>query len=124
MATWTDWSILVVDDEITLREILVDEFDYLGAKTYEASDGLEALKVLKEKKIDAIVSDVRMPNMDGIALVKEIQKQLQAPPPILLLSGYTDITKDEAKEIGAVDLMDKPWEMDKLLSVLDDAINK
>lgn len=109
-------KILIVDDEEALRDILVDELECEGASAEAAENGQKALEMLAQKTYDFVISDVRMPVMDGIELLKQIcQKYGEIRPKVLLLSGYTDLNPDEAIKLGALDLMEKPWNMDVLI---------
>lgn len=119
MSFWENKTVLVVDDEDALREILVDEFECLGAQVYEAENGKLALAQLQSAKPDIVVSDVRMPVMDGVQFLEAAREIDQVKPLILLLSGYTDISKEEAIKKGAIALMEKPWDMDAVLNLLE-----
>jgi CheY-like chemotaxis protein len=77
MKSLKDATVLVVDDEDELREIFVDEFRAIGAKVFEARQGVEALEILRREKIDVLLSDVRMPGGDGISLIRNIDKEIR-----------------------------------------------
>ena len=91
-------KILVVEDELDIRKILKDNLSALGYSVLEASNGMEALQILEEKKynIDLIISDLIMPEMDGNDLYREVQKKNPLIK-FLFISGYTD---DVLSEIG------------------------
>ena len=108
-------TVLIVDDEpalVTLaKEILTSE----GYKVVTASDGLEALKVLKKSKVDIVVSDVIMPNMDGYQLATEISK-LYPSIRLQLVSGYSDDRHhNEADKKLSENILYKPYSSDALL---------
>lgn len=107
------YKILVVDDEPDLRELLADEFEYAGHKSFMASNGREAFDLCSSETFDAIVSDVRMPGGDGIELLEKL-KSANASPLVFLVTGYADITKDKAIEKGATNLLTKPYDIIEL----------
>ncbi len=110
--------ILIVDDEDQLRELLAFQFRRRKYDVEEARNGQEALDILKSKPIDAILSDVRMPVMDGMELVKA-SRALVNPPPILLFSGYSDLTDEIVLKLGAEGLVTKPFDLPTLLSAVE-----
>lgn len=123
MKNFSEKEFLIIDDEEVLREILMDEFDLLGAKCTGAENGEEGLKLAKEKIYDVIISDIRMPVLDGVEFLERLKKE--APnhcPRVVLLSGFTDLTQDQAIQMGAVGLVEKPWDMDKLIKLIDHAL--
>ena len=104
--------VLVVDDRKAVREVVREQLSELGHRVYEAGDGREALELLRRCRVDLIVSDVRMPNMDGLTLVRRIGR---GHPPILLFSAHGDVpTAVEAMRAGAVDFVEMPIAPDEL----------
>src|SRR5689334_8666468 len=83
-------NILFVDDEENITKTLLRHFSHLGYHVYSAQSGKEALNILNMEKIDVIVSDMRMPEMDGTVLLKEVATKW---PDIsrILLTGYADL---------------------------------
>ena len=77
--------ILVVDDESELREAISFDLKKRGCTVYEAANGTEAFEVVKKHKIDIVISDVRMPNGDGIFLLKKFEKFFKKSPLFYLL---------------------------------------
>src|SRR5262245_52565869 len=84
--------ILIADDEKDLREILADELRYCGCEVAEAENGKTAYALLESQPFDLIISDIRMPGGDGIELLKAVRKRDPKLPPLVLISGYSDIT--------------------------------
>jgi CheY-like chemotaxis protein len=113
-----DATILVVDDESDLREILGAWFRREGARVLVAENGAEALKVIHANRVDVVVSDVRMPVMDGICLLKSIKADDQYKSSVMFLSGFTDIEPREAYNLGIEAVMSKPVERKELLAVV------
>lgn len=112
MSTFAGKTILVVDDEPDLREILKDEFLLEGAKVFEAENGRKALEIIKSEKINIVVSDIRMPGGDGVTLAREIKKLSGERPILYLITGFADITPDEAYDIGVEGFVTKPFNLE------------
>lgn len=105
-------SILVVDDEPDLREILSDEFQMLGAKVDTAPNGKTAWEKSKLEKFDLVISDLRMPGGDGVVLSKALKRDALNSPILILMTGFADLTAEEAFAIGAEGFMTKPFLLD------------
>ena len=108
-------TILVVDDEAGVRELLGDALRIAGYEPEVASDGVEALTIWKTKSIDLCIVDINMPTMDGFEFVETVRK-VDASLPILLLSAR-DASSDVAKGLrfGADDYVRKPFSLEELL---------
>lgn len=111
--------ILIVDDEPELRELIAEEMDYSGAKVKQASGGREALDILKNNLMDVVLSDVRMPNGDGVELLENAMK-LPNRLCFILITGFADITEAQALQKGAVALFTKPTDWDALIQKIVD----
>jgi CheY-like chemotaxis protein len=112
-----DRHILVVDDEVDLREIVASEFDFMGAKVEQAGNITAADAILKQKNIDLIISDIRMPGGTGVDLLKTVKARNILNPPVILITGFADITPEEAYAEGAEALLNKPFQLDELIQV-------
>ena len=107
--------ILVVEDDPNLREAVVDTLELAGEAVLSAASGPEALKVLAERPVAIVVSDVRMEPMDGITLLKEIRGQYPHLP-VVLMTAFADVDRAvEAMRAGACDFLLKPFEPKALL---------
>lgn len=115
--------ILVVDDDEDIRDALIFDLKRRGCFVFEASDGMTALQIARSNKIDMIISDVRMPNGDGIFLLKEIRKNLGSTPILFLATGFADLLEAEALKMGAFALLDKPIDRKKLFALLEKALH-
>lgn len=109
--------VLVVDDEPllvkSLKRVLVRE----GHDVVTAAHGGEALDVLGTTSVDIVLSDVRMPVMDGVELVRRLSAMTLAPP-VVLLTGYADTSDAELRATGAIAVLGKPVEVATLLETL------
>ncbi|MGB8932763.1 MAG: response regulator, partial [Anaeromyxobacteraceae bacterium] len=114
--------VLVVDDDpgvrYTLREILESE----GLDVEEAADGEEALRVLDRGGHSLVVTDLRMPRLDGMALLKAITARSPAPRVVLVTAHGSERQAVEAMKAGAFDYFRKPFEPEELLAVVRRAV--
>jgi DNA-binding NtrC family response regulator len=116
-------TILVVDDEIGIRELLSEILFDEGYQVYLAENAEQARAFRKEREPDLVLLDIWMPDTDGIALLKEWVDQELLTMPVVMMSGHGTIeTAVEATRIGAVDFLEKPIALQKLLSAIAKAI--
>lgn len=111
-------TLLVVDDETDLRDIVASELEFMGGKVFQAENISVAKDVLAKNKIDLIVSDIRMPGGTGIDLLESVKEKDVNEPPVVLITGFADITVQEAYHRGAEALMNKPFQLDDLIQVV------
>ena len=112
-------TIMIVDDSSSLRMVVSIALKGAGYEVIEACDGKDALAKLDGRKVHLIVSDVNMPNMDGISLVKAI-KQLASykfTPIVMLTTESQDEKKKAGQEAGAKAWVLKPFKPEQLLAV-------
>lgn len=101
-------KILIVDDEEMIREVLKEYVEFEGNEAFEAADGMEAVKLCKEKDYDLILMDIMMPHLDGFSAVKEIKKTKDIPV-IMLSARGEEYDKLFAFELGVDDYVTKPF---------------
>src|SRR6266576_439390 len=117
-------TILVIDDEKSIRRTLREILEYEGYKVEEASDGVEGLNMVKEKPFDAILLDIKMPKMDGLEVLDKII-EMNHDIPVIMVSGHGTIdTAVEAVKKGAYDFVAKPMDLNRLLITLRNALEK
>jgi CheY-like chemotaxis protein len=112
---------LIVDDEEDLRDILELMLSRMGVDVVSASNGKEALIQLKEKKIDLVISDISMPVMDGVTLLKELRNNTDlSQPHFLFISGGIefDETKQALINSQSDGMISKPFQADQILDNL------
>jgi two-component system chemotaxis response regulator CheY len=117
-------TILIVDDSISIRQVVGMTLKASGYQVIEACDGKDALGKLNGQKIHLIISDVNMPNMDGITMLKEI-KQLAAyrfTPVIMLTTEGSDQKKEEGRAAGAKAWVVKPFKPEQMLTAVQKLI--
>lgn len=111
--------VLIVDDEPDICEFVSEELTQRGMKVYSFSDPSEALRSVAAMKLDVVISDIRMPGMDGIELLREIRKTHHYFPSILFVSGYSKHEAlDQIMDMGAVALLEKPIDMNRLFGLI------
>ena len=108
--------LLLVDDEVELLDLLKDRFELEGFEVLTATNGREAFKIYKEKSICAIISDVRMPNGDGIELLKKVREIESQTPIISFITAYADISLRDAYNLGVDGVFSKPYNFSQLLN--------
>ena len=112
--------IMTVDDSVSVRQMVSFTLKNAGYETIEASDGKDALSKLNGSGINMIVTDLNMPNLDGIGLIKEIRAKSEYKfiPIIMLTTESQDNKKQEGKSAGATGWIVKPFKPDQLLAVV------
>lgn len=113
-------SILAVDDSASMRQMVSFTLKGAGYQVVEATDGIEALKAAKSGKFDLVLSDVNMPNMDGIELVKELRQlaDYKFTPVLMLTTESAGDMKMQGKQAGATGWIVKPFNPDQLLNTI------
>jgi len=116
-------NILVVDDESQITRVLKTTLSTQGYSTRTASDGDEALQVMRDWSPDLLITDLRMPNMDGLELCRRVRAKSQLPIIVLSVKGEERI-KVEALDAGADDYVTKPFNINELLARVRAALRR
>jgi CheY-like chemotaxis protein/Tfp pilus assembly protein PilZ len=114
----SDTRILLVDDEPDFRDAMAFTFKRKGYQVFTASNGKEAFEVIRDQKIDLVVSDIRMPGGDGVELLDRTRKEHHETPIVLLVSGYTDLSTEDAHDKGAEALFSKPFDLSTVMEAV------
>jgi DNA-binding NtrC family response regulator len=109
MGTVSKYKILVVDDEEVIRNLMVSFLSKMGYSYLTATDGLDALDKLKANKIDAVVTDAKMPHMDGIDLTLAVSKEHPKLPIMISTAFGEEYTIATAICVGAREFIQKPF---------------
>ena len=114
-------KILAVDDSASMRQMVSFTLKGAGHEVVEAVDGVDALAKAQGVKFDLVVSDVNMPNMDGIALIAELRKLpgLKFTPMLMLTTESAGDKKQKGKSAGATGWIVKPFNPDQLLATIN-----
>ena len=117
------YTILVVDDEERLRNLIVTFLSELGHSCVTAIDGVDALDKMKGNKIDAVVTDMKMPNMGGITLAAKISIHYPELPVMIMTAFEEDHVAGVAISVGARDFIKKPFSFNEFSIRLHKMIN-
>jgi two-component system, chemotaxis family, chemotaxis protein CheY len=112
--------VLTVDDSKTMRDMVSFTLKGAGFEVLEAEDGVRALAVLASNSVDLVITDINMPNMDGVTLVKQlrIKPNFKSTPILILTTEGGEEKKAEGRAAGATGWIVKPFAPDKLLQVV------
>lgn len=108
--------VLVVDDELALLEIFKRWFEREGCRVFTAQDGAQALDLASANAVDMVVSDIRMPVLDGIELAKRLKKRSGHAPKMIFISGFSDVSEREGFDLGVEAMLHKPIERADLVA--------
>jgi two-component system, chemotaxis family, chemotaxis protein CheY len=113
-------TILTVDDTASMRQMISFTLNSVGHEVIQAADGKEALKMLEGKKVDLVIADINMPNMDGITLLKELRAlaDYKFTPILMLTTESQDAKRQQGKVAGATGWIVKPFNPEQLLTVV------
>ena len=111
---------LVVDDSTSMRQKVAFTLQQAGFSVIEGSDGKDALGKVSGKSVNLVVTDLNMPVMDGISMIKELRKlpNFKFTPILMLTTESTDAKKQEGKSAGATGWLVKPFNPEQLLQVV------
>jgi two-component system chemotaxis response regulator CheY len=113
--------VLTVDDSKTMRDMVSFTLESAGFEVVKAEDGVRALSLLAGTKVDLIITDINMPNMDGVTLVKTLRADsaYKSMPILILTTEGGDDKKAQGRAAGATGWIVKPFAPDKLLQVVN-----
>jgi two-component system chemotaxis response regulator CheY len=120
-------KILIIDDSSMLRDMLSYALNEGGySNVTECVDGIDALKKINEHQFDLIITDINMPNMDGISLTKEVRQisNYDGIPILILSTENSDEIKEQGKNAGANGWIVKPFAPKQLIKAVDTVLNK
>jgi two-component system chemotaxis response regulator CheY len=117
-------KVLVIDDSESIRALVSMMLENAGYEVDKAVDGNDALALLDGRDLNLIITDLNMPNMDGITLIKKVRTMSKyGTLPIIMLTTESQTSfKDQAKAAGATGWVCKPFVIDKLLAVINKVI--
>jgi DNA-binding NtrC family response regulator len=115
-------SILIVDDDQSIRQICKAYLESKGFEAHAASLAEEAIKILNETNFDLVITNLRMPGMNGMELTKLIKDRYDSD--VIIVTGYHSYTFEEAILVGASDLLHKPAKLEDLLVSINRMLDK
>jgi DNA-binding NtrC family response regulator len=117
----TDFTVMLVDDERDFLETLAKRLEKRNLRVFKAGDGETALEIIRQTTVDVVALDMRMPGMDGIAVLQAI-KAFDPAIEVVMLTGHASVEAAfEGLEKGAFDYLMKPVGIDELIFKLQDA---
>jgi DNA-binding NtrC family response regulator len=117
-------SILVVDDELLIRDLLYDFFTGQGWQISVAENGERALEILRAKKIDLILTDIKMPEMDGLTLTSRV-KDTHPDLPVVIMTGFPSVdTAVSALRSKVEDYVIKPFNINQLYKLIESKLQE
>ena len=119
-------SILAVDDSASMRQMVSFTLKGAGYDVVEAADGVEALNIAKGRSVNLVITDVNMPNMDGISLIRELRAlpSYKFTPLLMLTTESGAEKKQEGKAAGATGWIVKPFNPDQLLNTVKKVLGR
>jgi CheY-like chemotaxis protein len=118
-------TILIVEDEELLREVIAEEFQYAGLKVIEACGGNEALKLLEvSNDIDILFTDIKMPDGNGIDLVKQVHLlPIANRPKVFMFTAYGEFPESEMDTYEVLHKFKKPFVWEEIIQIIKDKGN-
>lgn len=110
--------ILIVDDETELCDTMALTFDIRGFEVISAYSGKQALELLKQRKVDVLLTDVRMANGNGLELVRWMHEANIKVRVVAFMSGYSDVTPKEISDLGVALFFDKPFPVNTVIKTI------
>ncbi len=118
-----DYTILIVDDEVDLREILSYQFKKKGYNVLEAANGVDAFELVNTNRVDLIISDIQMPGGNGADLLMKVREKSKLLPVVLFITGFSDFSVEEAYKRGAAAVFAKPFNQNELFEAVNRALS-
>ena len=117
-------NLLIVDDEPGMRQLLTHVFGRAGHAVRAAENGTKALELLRQAPADLVISDVKMPDMNGIELLRRLREFLPDAGVVMMTAFATVETAREAFKLGADDFIQKPFDVDELKLIVEKALER
>ena len=118
-------TIMAVDDAKTMRDLVKGILENEGHELLTAEDGEAAMKIARQQSVDLVLSDVNMPNMNGISLISKLRRlpEYQTTPILMLTTEGDGYKKSKAKASGANGWLQKPFTPERLVGAVDKILN-
>ncbi len=118
------YTVLIADDHKSTRETLIEVVKKIGHRTLAAKDGREALGIIEDRAVDIVITDLRMPRLDGLDLLDRVLREFPAVPVILITAHGDENVAVAAMKRGAHDYLPKPLDLNRLRATLETAARK
>lgn len=123
MTTERRHTVLIVDDDLDMREILSFDFETEGFRVIQAEGGDQAFETLGRQSVDMVITDVRMPKGDGIQLLERI-RAVYPEIPVIVLTGFAEMSVEETYAKGACCVLIKPFNRERLYAEVKKALRQ
>ena len=116
-------TVLIVDDEDMLRSGLVRAFKNKGYNVLDSSNAKDALALVKGQVVDLVISDICMPEENGVTLLEKIRSEHPAIPVVIFITGFSDFTSEQCVEKGAKAVFTKPFRIKELVQSVSESLS-
>src|SRR5262245_39289612 len=120
----SDARVLVVDDEKSMRDLLAINLDKEGYEVLTVDGGEAAIDVIRREAIDAVITDLRMPKVDGLAVLRAAKERAPETAVLVITAVGSTETAVEAMKLGAYDYITKPFKLDEIALVVKNALER
>jgi len=116
-------NILIVDDDRNLLDLFILLFEEFNFELTSATSGNSAFKILEEtpQRFDYVLSDINMPDGDGVELLKKTMENIKNPPGFYLMTGYSDFDEETLLKLGAKEVFSKPIQFEEIIEKISSA---
>ncbi len=111
-------KVLIVEDDGDLRDVLEEMLVDLNCQCVKAENGQKALELLKNQDFTCVISDIRMPKMDGMTLLEKME-QNQIETPVIMITGFNEYTDEIVVNKGGVAVIHKPFSYDQIKEIVE-----
>lgn len=119
-------NILIIEDDLSVQQMFNQYLESKGFTVFCASEGREGMRLMQQQKIDLIITDIMMPEMDGLEVIQEIRKHHSGLPIIAISGGMRDVPINflpHAKKFGACRVFEKPIPLNTLFTAVQDLLS-
>jgi CheY-like chemotaxis protein len=117
-------TILCCDDEVEICKLLSEEIESAGYHTICCYSGNQAIRILSNHKIDLVLSDMKMPDGDGLTLLQHIREKDSKLPAVFIVTAYTHVSEEILLKAGAQAIFHKPIDMERLIEAVHSRLNR
>lgn len=117
-----DVSILILDDEVDLLQVLAWDFEDQKMKVYTTSSATEALDIVQKQQVKVVLSDLKMPEVSGLEFFRMLKNRSHQPIVKILMTAFTDYREEEVKDLGVTEIFKKPLKTDDLIKFLEEVL--
>ncbi|MDF1575013.1 MAG: response regulator [Bacteroidales bacterium] len=118
-------NILVCEDNTMMLRTIEFSLKKAGYEVFKATDGFQGIRILGEKKVDLVITDINMPYTKGLELIRHINTKMKQKIPVIVVTGITNAeTRKHAEELGASGYLTKPFDLDEIVDMVNSHFGK